>query len=462
MNGGQNRRFPRTARAMPEARPKIEREKIRRPRTNDLLFDEGDAPGTRQSHLTDNVEQGTPIDDSRYEDTGEDWTAEESESEEASVAWDHDPEDDWVLDGDDRGRADDAVEVFEGGEDVHDDFEDESGVVWEDEALPEEHPGDSPDELSFGSPSESENFAPEVELAGRRDVRPKAPRPIQEEPRTRGPGQQQRQQRPPQGRPQVRQPQPDWDDSNEPIASQHGFRKPAFEARQRPTGPTQADDAQFSRTRATVGGAAGALVGGPDEEVLEQPRSNPPQRRRQAQPAPAQRRPAPASPRSGKRNASRSGKAPPSKGLIAAVLLVLIAGIGWFAYQSAGPDGVRSMLDRLSALVPLPGSSRTAADTSFGGQDTNDTGAVSAEQAISNLEQRLRQQESGQAAPAARPPIPQFKPLPGATRSLSVTAPTETTDDAQLAATNQDAASGDEQINGLSIFEKLWSYLSPG
>lgn len=225
----------------------------------------------------------------------------------------------------------------------------------------------------------------------------------------------------------------------------------------------QVDGKRFSRTRATLGVPAGATAGAMDEEVLEQPRSSPPQRRRQAQPAPA-------APRTGLRSTVRHGKGR-GKGLIAACLLVLLIGIGWFAFQSAGPDGVRSMLDRLSALVPLPGSSRTAADTSFGDRDANEVGSVSAEQALSDLEQRIRQQDTGgQASPATAPappkadgpPIPQFKPLPGATRSLSVETPASATDEAQLAATEGPVSDDDEQVNGLSIFQQLWRYLSPG
>ena len=146
-------------------------------------------------------------------------------------------------------------------------------------------------------------------------------------------------------------------------------------------------------------------------------------------------------------------------------LLVLLAGGGWFAYQSAGPDGAQSLLDRLSALVPLSGSSRTAADSSFGNLDANETGLSSAEQALSNLEQRIRQQDDGQAAAPTTdpdgPPIPQFKPLPGATRSLSVETPAGAIDDARVVA-SEDAISDSEQANGLSIFKQLWRYLSPG
>ena len=445
MSGGQNRRFPRTARAMPEARPKIEREKIRHRRPNDLRFDDGEGPVSRQTQRAGEVDHDTYVDDPRYQDAEDDWTAEEDDGQEAS-AWDEEPEGDWVLDGDDDGHHDEGVEVEEG---AHGDFEEDGGVVWEDDAYPAEPIDDSPDEMSFGPQVESSGFAPEVELAARRDVRPKAPRPAPA-PRTRVPDQSQRRQK-------GRQSRSDWGDAtDELVAQQPSSRKPVSEHHQHPAGPVHADGKRFSRTRATLGAPA-AIAGVADEEVLEQPRFSPPQRRRQAQ------QPAPPSLRAGRRATNRHGKGR-GKGLMTIALLVLLAGGGWFAYQSAGPDGAQSLLDRLSSLVSLPGSSRTAADSSFGNLDANETGLSSAEQALSNLEQSIRQQDDGQAAPTTDPdgpPIPQFKPLPGATRSISVETPAGATDDAQVVA-SEDAISESEQANGLSIFKQLWRYLSPG
>ena len=255
---------------------------------------------------------------------------EEGEAEE-TVAWDHEPEDDWVLDRDDGEQRGGTVEdVYE--EEV---YEEEGGVVWEDDAYPAEYSDDNPDEVMFGSQSQDVNLGPqdvnlgpEVELAGRRDVRPKAPRPPQPK-RTRGSAQPQRRQR----QPQARQPQARWEDSEAPRP---GSRQPAFQARQRPVAPAEPEDRRFSRTRATLGGPAAGLTAGPDEEVLEQPRSSAPQRRRQAQSAP---RLAPKPPKSSRRSSGRPGKAR-GKGLIAAGALVLLVGIGWFGYQSTGPGGV--------------------------------------------------------------------------------------------------------------------------
>ncbi len=453
MNGGQNRRFPRTARAMPEARPKIEREKIRHRRPNDLKFDDGEGPVSRPSHLIEDSDQDSYVGDPLYQDAEEDWTVEGQGSHEA--AWGDEPEDDWVLNGDDAGHQDEGVEVFDAGEeDYQGGFAEESGVVWEEETLSAEPFDNSPDELSFGAQGEEQSLGPEVELAGLRDVRPKAPRPAPA-PRTRAPA------RPPQKgqrRPQGRQRPPSWDGSDEQAAQQPSYGEPAFEPGQRQAGPAHADGKRFSRTRATLGVPAGAVGGGLDEELLEQPRSSPPQRRRQAQPAPAP-------PRASRRAAGRHRKTR-GKGLMAVGFLILLATGGWFAYQS---DSALSLVDRLSAFIPLPGSSRTAADTSFGNRNVDEAGQVSPEQALSDLEKRIRQQSNGQVSPATDPatigpdgpPIPQFKPLPGATRSLSSGTSIGAVDNAQLAA-NQDTASDSEPADGLSIFEQLWRYLSPG
>lgn len=154
-----------------------------------------------------------------------------------------------------------------------------------------------------------------------------------------------------------------------------------------------------------------------------------------------------------------------TKGLIAVLLLVLLAGGGWYGYRTIGPEGVQPMIDRLTTLIPLPGMSRTASDTSFG--DVNSPGALSAEQALSNLEERTGQQNGGDAPEGAidpatldagGPPIPVFKPSPlGTTRSLSAGTPIGSTDQAQLA-TNGSGEDGGEP----SIFLQLWQFLRPG
>ncbi|MGI9509907.1 MAG: hypothetical protein ACR2QJ_11250, partial [Geminicoccaceae bacterium] len=199
MNGGPNRRFPRTAGAMPEARPKIEREKIRHRRPNDLLFDGADAPPERRPASDgpaypepahgDNVviDQDIYESDSYSDGPNQDWVAEDARLADES-AWDDEAEDDWALAGDDEPNVDEPT-------DARDVDHEESGVVWEEDTLSE--PLDGPDEVAFGGPQRNTfGFAPEVELAGRRDVRPKPPR-LAPAPQQRAPRQQMRRQQQP-------------------------------------------------------------------------------------------------------------------------------------------------------------------------------------------------------------------------------------------------------------------------
>lgn len=164
---------------------------------------------------------------------------------------------------------------------------------------------------------------------------------------------------------------------------------------------------------------------------------------------------------------SRRGR---TKGVVAVLLLALLAGGGWYGYRTYGLDGVQPMIDRLTTLIPLPGMSRTAADTSFGEGEA--TGSLSAEQALSDLEQRVEQSsgggQSGAGGPsddpidpatvdALGPPIPAFKPTPlGTTRSLAADTPAGSGDQAQL------AANGDNEGGEPSILEQLWQFLRPG
>jgi len=92
---------------------------------------------------------------------------------------------------------------------------------------------------------------------------------------------------------------------------------------------------------------------------------------------------------------------------VVAVLIVLVG--SWFAFQAIGSGGLRLMINQLSGFMPFSDSSRTASDTSFGGSAA--PGPVSAEEALSDLEARSRQQNGEETAPDG-PPIPAFKPLP--------------------------------------------------
>ncbi|MDH3661801.1 MAG: nucleolar 14 family protein [Alphaproteobacteria bacterium] len=454
MSGGATRRFPRTAQAIPEARPTIEREKIKHRRPNDHLFDDQRASFTPPSIATDDVDDLGYADDGFHDDGEADWTDPEEDDPETS-AWDEEFEDDWALEGDD----DRGIQALQ--DDVYDDGVDESGVVWEDDDYSDQAPVDDlqiddPDEVAFGAQGAGYgSAAPEMELAGRRDVRPKPPRPAlpPNAPTPRQPRRMQRL-RGQQPKPRSRRSEIDWSASDEPDLIEPAANEPSLGSGRRSVRPVgaahsaspPAENSRFSRTRATL-----APTGGSDETVLQPSRRAPPQRRRKA----------PASPRLDQTFAARYARRR-RNGLIAIVLVALLAVGGWFGYQAIGPDGIKPTIDRLTALIPLPSSSRTAADTPFGGQGSAES--VAAEQALSDLEERVRQQDGGGLAPAqtaspadpatARsdgPPIPQFKPPLGATRSLSGKVPANGVDETANGETGEP-----------SIFDQLRRFFSSG
>lgn len=482
MSKGPNRRFPRTAQAMPEARPTIERDKIKHRRPNDLMF-EGDAAGSSVEPRAAGTGEGELYDDDGHDETVDvDWSDQGEVVSEPSD-WDEESEGDWVLDAGGDQAAGDAGEIVyeeeagEADDGVYLDDEDEAGVVWEEDDFSEEEVLEGPDEVSFGQQSQGFGFAPEVELAGRRDVSPKAPKPPPPlRPKTQPRPNSKRQQSQAPGR----QHEVDWSppddlDGSGPPAIEAGFAR-----RQPDAGPTPArspDQAPAAARRASTKRAAldvvdDGVIGAPlagagagNQQALRQPRPDVAQRRRQKHPAPA------AQDRSGRRHPARRGKGGVPRLAILALVLVLIAGGGWFAYRSIGPDGIQPVIDRVTALLPFPNSTRTAADTSFGDQETPET--VSAEQALARLEDSARQENGGVAgttsAPVAAdeaavrtdgPPVPQFKPLPGDPAPVPAEKPDVSTDQTRLAANDSDTGEG--EAGAPSIFEQIWRYLSPG
>ena len=337
------------------------------------------------------------------------------------------------------------------GQDDHVDEDEESGVVWEDDVYDDQEYIDDPDEFAFGEERETLSDAPEVELAAPRDVRPKAPRPAPK-PRPKAPPK--KAERPPKPRPPA--PEPDWEAEDRQSIHEPSQRLASIgsttpesaplpaEPQPQPIAAAHAD--RFSRTRATMGTTPVALTVDDNEHVLQRPRGEHAQRRRHAPPGLAPM------PRSGRQRASRHGRGR-SRGLLVAVVLILLVGGGWFASQALGPDGLQPIIDRLAAIMPFPNSTRTAADTSFGDPGASTT--VPAEQALSDLEARVREEIDAAAIELPRtegPPIPQFKPLPGD--------PAPTTNTEQVAAS--DDSTGNEQATPPSIFEQLWRYINPG
>lgn len=464
MNTGQSRRLPRTSRAMPETIPEVEREKIRHRKPGHPDMDRGDAPPRRPRTL---AETNQPVhedavvyetyeeDEVAYEvygeeeavleesvaaedvieddDADDDWTAEPEEEEEPS-SWDDDSEDEWELapERDETSAdivADDVVaddEVVYGDEDG----EEEGGIVWEADALDEEQPGD--DEDLYGGGDEDEA----VDFAGRQDIRPRSPRPAQSGPRPLAPP-------PPRpapeleaqpvprpkarrGQPGLRPSRPDWVDPGEPpiheppvreapvrqVAPEPSRRRTSTPPVDRPAVPV-ATGGRGSGARAMINATA-SLLG--TEKRAPAPKPAPPQPAR-CGPAPRRRqaRPIPEWSAAGIQDAAVRFGRTPRKGMVLG-LLVLLAG-GWIAYDPQSLDRFQPTIDRLMAVMPFSDGARTAENTALGGLETQDLGA--AQQALSELEARVRQQNGQGTAPvdpAAAgtdgPPIPQFKPLP--------------------------------------------------
>ena len=454
MNTGQSRRLPRTSRATPEAIPEIEREKIRHRKPGSPRVDHGQAPPRRPRplattddrvyeesvvyetyeedevpHVVYGEEEDVPeenfSEEVAAEDDGadDDWTAEPEEDDESS-SWDDDSEDEWELAPEREEPPAEAVaedEVVYGDEKEIE--EDEGGIIWEADAFTEEQPAE--DEGLY----EDED----VEFAGRQDIRPRSPRPAQAAPRPLAPPPPRpvpEQDVPPAPRPQARRgqpglrpPRPDWVTPGEPPIQEPPVREVpvrqvAVEPTRRRTSPSPVDrpavpvatNGRGTGARAMINATA-SLLGAENRAPAPAPqpaRCGPAPRRRQA-------RPLPDWPAAGLQDAAARFGRMPRKGMVLGLLL-LLAG-GWIAYDPQSLDRFQPTIDRLMSILPFADGARTAENTAFGGAETEDTRA--AQQALSELEARVRQQNGEGAAPldpAAAgtdgPPIPQFKPLP--------------------------------------------------
>ncbi len=435
MNAGPQRRFPRTsARTTSQADVTIERDKIRHRRPNDLLFDEGEAPEERSTSFQ---EHGGDV----FEETSADWS-DENEDYGDEPAWEDEPEDSWDEEVFDREGAPGHVE-------------DEGGIIWERDASPPDDTGD----ITFDAQQDQDDWAPEVELAGRRDIRPKPPRPAPQphpgasrRPTRQGPVERRHAPEQPRGHPRRRQvglAEPEEDAGA--IAGPSAFAPAAAVAGT--AEPPPPGGGRFARTRATIdSGQAGPPGSG---RALDQQRRSPSSRRRKA----TQTNFTP--PLIAREHSTRRNR---KLAAIAGVLVIAVG--GWFAYPLLNTGGIDPMIDRLIQLLPLPGSGRTASDTSFNEPLPPDS--AEAERALTELERQVQsqEQEGGVAAkpeaidPATigtlGPPIPELKPVTGATRSLSAE-PTAVENDSTELATSE-GGDGDDA----SVFERLWRYLSPG
>ncbi len=460
-----------------EPEPKIEREKIRRPPSRDSRPAEAaTSSGTAFQPAHDD---GGDYHDSAHED----WTLERG----GSSTWDDDSESDWVLEPDleDDSEAfvdEEFVEADE--EEVVDDYiEDDAGVVWEDDGLPDEMAFDNSgqmviedgEDITFDDHDTGFGAAPEVELAGRRDVSPRSPRQAPS-PRsanarqatpTRAPRKQAQKQRKPRQQQTARQPLAQWEAPDQPAdqaeppgpAPLEPTPRPApvskarpaprpveIEPVSRPHSQPAGDVLPSARGRSTTRSPAEALVIGdaPAQPLPQHSGGAAGRRRRQSA-----QKPRLAIPQSGHRSSSgrrkRSGK-----GLLPPITVVVVGIFGWFGYQQIDPATIQPTLDRITSLLPFPASTRTAEDSSFGDQEALEN--LTAEQALSYLEDRALSQSDAPAA-ADRingPPIPKFKPLAN--------------DGASSAATRSAATSGNDEgaAQDASIIEQIIRYINPG
>lgn len=436
MNRVPKTRFPRTAGLTSGDRMTIERDKIRQRRPDDMRAHEDDA----EMPFSDDTSSPYPVEDD-YEDQqagwvneGEEWTEEEEGAEQEDEwsseeqSWDDETDDEWVFD---KPSADDVV--------------DDDGVVWEDA-----------DDIHIGSAGISHDdddiVGPEVELAGLRDVRPRAPKLRTLKPRSTTP----------------KRPNPEQNEHvAPPVRAQRTRLRPSGETvvhepmpspvRQP---PPERQSNRFARTQATI----------------EQNHEMPPTRRTAA--PPSKRR------ASSRRSQTMSPHVTPyatsmpkrrgRKLVLALVLMTILGTGGWLGYRELGDIDARALIEGLQEKWGLGQSERTAADTPFEQtgtpeeaitdllRDTPNTvaaGSRALDLTSSGTENLGGSQAGGPLTPSAdptlgredAPPIPKFKPRQdrqgqgGLTRSIA----TRSLDDVAIKPEAQTEP---------SVFERVWRY----
>jgi hypothetical protein len=457
-----------------EPEPKIEREKIRRPPAPDSRFAAAE-PSSESAFQPEPPSTGGPsdIDDGSHSD----WTLERRELS----AWDDESESHWVLEPD----VDDEPEDFVDEEDEAESYiEDDAGIVWENDDRPDEMALDSPDQMvieddiTFDDYDAGFGATPEVELAGRRDVSPRAPRPVPSPraanarqatpPRTsRQPAQKQghqqvKKQHNPRQQKTARQSLAPWEASQqlgdqaesselrplEPVSKPEAVsstRSVEAELGNRPRSQPAGINRPPVRGAKPRGRAEALIIGdAPAQQPLPPPAGGAGRRRRQAG-----QKPRLAIPPSGRRSSGRRKRS--GNGLFSLIAVVLVGVVGWFGYQQIDPAAIQPTIDRITAILPFPSSTRTAEDSSFEGQQALQD--LTAEQALSYLEDRALSQNG--AAPTSGeqttgPPIPKFKPL---------------TDDRASSRSAQPATGSNNDDDGTqdaSIIKQIIRYINPG
>ena len=431
MSGGPRSRFSRPIDPAPAERVTIEREKIRHRRPDDMrVQDPLDEPLLVDEQQDVDLAVDEPDDrlSSSWDDDGDDWPEQSGSAD----------DDGW----DDSSSADDEWVFEEGspeGPALNDPPADDGGIAWEDA-----------DDIEIGGANEhpdytdERKFAPEVELAGRRDVRPKPPKRPRP-PQAGRPGEASRQaqaKRPPsmENAGPVSQPRAPIEEDEVDFA----IESPAM----RQAGPASSQaKPRFARTQATL------------EIDTDRPRTSgrqPPFQISQ-QGSSRRRQPQPMVP-------PAVATKPRSRKYLTMLLVVALIGVGgWFAFRTIGERDVTGLIDGLSATL----GGRTGAETPFGGASTP-------EEALRDLTRESQGQTPDLLTPgsgdggyqvgdpstseAGDPPLPYFKPRTEATGQAAPSGSTlrvEQLDGEETGGSGVEA----EDADGPSVMQKIWGNL---
>lgn len=449
MSRRSNSRFSQTTRPHGSDQVTIERNKIRHRQPNDMRIQAGD---DGLSPSDPNQFPYSPMDEDQNEQTfwpdeGQAWAGEEGWSNREDDEWSPDQNEASSVDhqGWDDG-ADDDEWVFEGTppEDPVA-ADDGDGIVWEDS-----------DDIQFddanaGSYDDDRFVGSEVELAGRRDVRPKAPRSPRQKPPATAAAQQTARRRAPFSPDEEIAPPPRQRRARlGPAGDRIERQAPIIEEPddERPSG-------RFARTQATIGQSQD--LSSPTQRPSPPPvnrRSSP--RRRQAQALPA--------------GTSYAG---PSRRRRLPLMLLLLAALlisgGFAAYRELSGPG---LVDGWQEIVGLAGQNRTAADTPFNQNltpeeavanlpSTSEDAPSAGVSTVDGLENNEGSQAGGPLDPqydpiiGSRPPLPKFKPrfdeqdLKNLSRSVATRS-------------NADNPTEDPTAVEPSLFDRLWNLLGLG
>ncbi len=333
-------------------------------------------------------------------DQEDQWSEQEENVPDERQGWDDDPDGEWVFD-------DPATDAPPQDQD--------SGIVWGgDEDIQIDAPQASHEAPVY---DDEDRFAPEVELAGRRDVRPRPPKPVPAKAKRAQPGGDR-----PAG-PRTRSGVGGLQELDVELDSALPLAKPTL---------VQRAQGRFARTQATL--ETRPEMPGPlqnQAKSLQREGRGAASRRRQARPATALPQ---------RQQRSRWGRT-----FLMLAMLALLSTAGWFTYQERGALLPEGMISGLIETLGLSGASRSTDDTSFGSTVPGDQpgsadGGSILDIFTSGAESDINAEELTPLDPGSNPaptgtngagtggaPIPKFKPRDdgetgalGAPRSINV------------------------------------------